>query len=410
MIDPTMAVAARASALLSLGRPQEAEQMVRDALQAEPDDAALLTVLARALLDQDRYSEAGEAATRIVAADPENVAGLSCLAAAAAGQRRNAKALAVVARAVQLAPNTADLHRQHAEILLANNRRAQSLTAARRARSLAPHSASIAAVLGRILLANGQVEQARAEIDRALSLDPEDARAHRAAGLFELQRGGTAESIKRYRESLRLNPADKAARRGLATALKSRNPVFRWLMLFELWLASLPSGGRWVVRLGPLLIIRLLAAQHGSPIATGLAVVLFSLIAMAWMTDSICNLILLSNRADRVLLTTGQRRAALAFATFAALAAVSLVGAFRTRWFIPYVAGFVIWALISGTVTTIRRRFAMGLYVATMGLALSSGVVGLAFAALGVHNASVAASAVLLLSTFVAAGAGALAR
>lgn len=400
----------RASALLELGRPREAEQLVRAALQSEPSDASLLTALARALLDQDRYPEARAAADSAVAAEPKNAMALSCVAAAAAGQSRYSDALTAVQRAVELAPAVADLHRQHAEVLLAKKRSSEALAAARHARQLAPQSATIAAALGEILLATGEAEQARVEIDRALRLDPESARAHRAAGRLGLQHGGGIESVQRYREALRLDPTDAAARRGLATALKSRNPIYRRVLLFELWLASLPKVQRWATVVGPLIIIRIIdAASHG-PIATGLSALFLIFVAISWGADPVCNLTLLTNRLDRALLTTGQRRAALAFTGFAALAVGSFIGAYQTKWLIPYGFGFALWALVSGAIHSLRRPALTRVLVLIGFTAVTAGIAGLTCLGLGIHNGSVAASVVLMISAIPAWWITALAR
>jgi tetratricopeptide (TPR) repeat protein len=410
MAEVGATAAARASALLELGRASEAERLLRAALQAEPEDSGLLVLLAQALLGQDKDAEAADVAARAVAMVPDDVMALSCLGAAAAAQKRYGDALKAVRRAVDLAPEFADLHRQHAEILLAKGERAQALAEARRARHLAPDSAPIAAVYGEVLLVNGDTDQAHAEIDRALRLDPENARAHRAAGLFQLRRGGRHESIQRYREALRLEPTNVAARHGLAAALKSRNPVYRGLLLFEVWLSILPSGQRWAVRLAPLVLIRILRTQPDNPVATALSVLVFTFVAMTWATEPVANLIMLTSPTDRALLTRRQRNATAAFAAFAALAIACFIGSVRSSWLIPYGFGFALWALVAGMIHTVTGRRMSRLLIAVAITAATAGIAGLMFLALGLHTASIAASAVLLVSAIPAGWTTALAR
>jgi tetratricopeptide (TPR) repeat protein len=390
--------AARASTLLGLGRPDDAERLVRAALRTEPNDPRLLVLLSQALLDRKVFHEAHEAAARAVSADPHDAIALSCLAAAAAGRGKYSDSLRAVDRAVELAPDWGDLHRQRAEILRAKGEPAAALVAARHARKLSPNSAEIAATLGEILAANGEHDEARSEIARALSLDPESARAHRGAGYVQLRQGGGTQSIARYREALRLDPTSTTTRHGLTIALKSRNPIYRGLLLLETWMDSLSSAARWTVRLAPLIVIRILAAAHHNPIAIGLAVAIGAVILLTWATEPICNLVLMFNRTNRALLSPRQRYATVAFVAFATLAVGCFVGATQTRWLIPYAFAFGLWALIAGMIHTVSRQRTFRILAATAVVAAAAGMTGVVFAVTGLRTAGIVLSAVLFLA------------
>jgi hypothetical protein len=224
-----------------------------------------------------------------------------------------------------------------------------------------------------------------------------------------LHRGG-GESIQRYRDALRLNPMDPAARSGLATALKSRNPVYGALLRYEIWLGALPTGQRWATRIGPLVALRIVFAISHGPIATGLGALVPILFATAWGAEPVCNLLLLFDPTDRVLLSPGQRHAALAFAGFALLAIGSFVGASQTRWLVPYGFGFALWALVSGMVHTTSRPVVRQLLIVLSLAGLVGGLTGLALLGVGNHPASVAAATVAWSSAILAAFTAAIAR
>lgn len=192
--------------------------------------------------------------------------------------------------------------------------------------------------------------------------------------------------------------------------MKSRSPIYRALLLFEFWMSSLPSGQRWAVRLAPVIVIRLLATQRNNAVATSLIVVVFIFVAMTWATEPVANLILMTNPTDRVLLTKRQRNATAAFAGFAVFAVGSFVGATETRWLIPYGFGFALWALVAGMIQTVSNRQILRLLIACAIVAAVAGIAGLVLLALGLNTASVAASAVLLISGIPAAWTTALAR
>jgi tetratricopeptide (TPR) repeat protein len=98
------AAEARAQALLALGRPAQAEAVLRQALAAEPDSARLLALLSRAFLAQKRFQDASAQAGAALASDPENFDGLSCLAGALSGMHQYEPALNAVRRAAAVEP------------------------------------------------------------------------------------------------------------------------------------------------------------------------------------------------------------------------------------------------------------------------------------------------------------------
>jgi Flp pilus assembly protein TadD len=407
----TAAAAERAEALLDLGRPDDAERLIRTALQAEPNDPTLLVLLSRALLDRTAYRAARDTAVRAVEAAPADVMALSCLAAAAAGQRKYKDALRAVDRAVDLAPGLGDLHRQRAEILLGNGDSAGAVQAARHARQLAPQSAEVAATLAAALAASTELDEAHAEATRALQLDPESARAHGTAGYVRLRQGGGTQSVVLFREALRLDPTSKNAQRGLTIALKSRNRIYRWLLLLATWMDSLGRGARWAVRLGPLVVIRLVkAAAPHSPVALGIIVAIVVVVFATWAVEPIANLVLMTNRVDRALLSTRQRNATLAFVGFVALAIGCFVGALHTRWLIPYAFGFGLWALVAGMIHTVFGRRAFRILVVVAVTAAIAGLVGVTLVVTGLHTPAVVLSAVLLGTAIPAAWTTSLVR
>ncbi|MCW2528191.1 MAG: hypothetical protein JWM76_3051 [Pseudonocardiales bacterium] len=404
MSEQSATLADRASALLELGRAAEAEAVVRSALQIDPDDVDLLLILSQALLAQSRYDKAQATAELAVAADPSSVTGLSCLAAAASGRGKFRVALTAVDRALQIAPDFADLHRQRAQILLADGRTPLALESAYRARELSPQNADVAAVLAEALSKNGQQTLARTEVSRALSLEPDSARNHRAAGRIGLHEGGREQSLRHFREALRLDPTDPSARAGFAAALKSRNPVYRQLLLFEFWFSSLPTQARWFVRLAPLVLVRVLASLGDGPIVLAVLIPVLLVFVVSWATEPVLNLLLMASPVDRYLLTKRERTATAAFAGCAALSIGSLFGAaLGSDRFVPYIFMFGLLALLVTASAHVRGALAYKMYVAIVGLALIVGLAGITFVILGLDNASIGALTVMLASLFLAA-------
>jgi Flp pilus assembly protein TadD len=174
----------RASALLELGRPADAERAAHDALASDPESSPALVVLARALTEQRRFDEAVLAAQDAVAADPDR----------------------------------GDAHVALAWALVGDDRAEDAVTAARTAVGLEPHAWASHHALGWALLRTTPPchEDARAAAVRALELEPGATPAHSVLGLALAGLGRRREGRRVLREGLRINPNDPYLHNNLA--------------------------------------------------------------------------------------------------------------------------------------------------------------------------------------------------
>ena len=321
--------AERGMALLELGRARDAEQQLRRALAQEPDNATVLTLLAQAQVRQHRYEEAEDTSGSALAADPEHVPAHSVLAAALGGLGRYDDALRAVRQGLALAPELAGLHLQEAHALIALERHADALASTERAVRLAPNSSAAAALRAAILCDLRRYDEADAAVDEALRLDPENADAHRVRGVIALHRGGGKSAVRAHRTALRLDPTDTHSREALSVALKTRNPLYGWLLRFSLWLETLPRLVRVAVLLTPILLTRLLRPVADQPWAKTLLIVVVVLVLLTWALEPVMNCVLLLGR-DRHLLNRAARQATYGFLAFVAATAACWVFAQKT--------------------------------------------------------------------------------
>lgn len=393
------AAEARARALLDLGRPAQAEAVIRQALAAEPDSARLLVVLSRAFLAQKRFRDARTAAQAALASDPEDFEGLSCLAAALSGMRKYESALNVVRRARAVEPMNPGIHVQEARSCIAAGRPAEAVLAARQAKELAPESADAAAALASSFFHDGQFAEAADLAAEALRLDPENPDAHLIAGLVSLRAGAGEESILRYREALRLDPTDEHTRELLAIALKARNSFYGIFLWFEFWLSDLPWGRQWGVLLAPLAVARIITPFRDQAWSTAVLVILGLLVAASWGAEPIGNLLLMARPVDRAALHPAAVRSARAFLGFASAATACFIAEWATDigQLIPLGFGLALWAFVAGSTHTVpaehEKRLTRGLYAAA-----ACAIAGVVAAAIDAEPAAVTLSAVLLLS------------
>ena len=172
----------RAEFLRQLGRFDDAERAVREALAEAPEDPRLLAVLGSVLYGAGRFTE-----------------GLAAAEAACAG-----------------APEAGAVHHVRAALLSALGRHPEAIDAARTAVSLAPEDAGPAMLHAQVLGRAGRLREAADAVRRAIALAPESAAAHLLLADIAGDLKDRRTARRGYEEALRLDPRNALARHDLA--------------------------------------------------------------------------------------------------------------------------------------------------------------------------------------------------
>jgi tetratricopeptide (TPR) repeat protein len=172
----------RAVNLRLLGRLDEAERTLREALAASPDDPDLL----------------GELGWVLYLAD------------------RSAEGLAAAEAAIALAPGEAHFHQYRASLLSDMKRHDEAVQAAYTARSLRPQEPKIARTSARVLAAARRLPEAYEAARHAVALDPESSDAHFLVADIADDLRDRQTARRAYEEALRLDPQNAMARHDLA--------------------------------------------------------------------------------------------------------------------------------------------------------------------------------------------------
>jgi len=209
----------RAARLINLGRPQEAELLLRAALAEGFADVAVFALLSTCLRRQQRWQEAVEAARSAVAAGPQDARGFVELAHGLRELGKDQEALEAGREAVRLDPHsTGSLH------ALAEAAKELSLPeaeqAAQRYQELAPHSAVAHSVRASIEIARRRWPEAERWIRESLRCDPLNAATHANLALVLDLQDRREEARAEHQEAVRLNPQREVPRQNLHQALR----------------------------------------------------------------------------------------------------------------------------------------------------------------------------------------------
>lgn len=204
----------RASALLRLGRVDEAERDIA-AADSSADTLALSSIIS--LVKNDKSAALGFA-QRAVERDARSARAQLAMSYALQATFRLEDALASATRAAALQPASSVAHARRAELLLSLGRIADAETAALRAVQADAADSRARTVLGFARLARFDVAAARERFQQALVLDSADPLPRLGLGLAEIRQGKLDEGRREMEIAVALDPQNSLLRSYLGKA------------------------------------------------------------------------------------------------------------------------------------------------------------------------------------------------
>ncbi len=188
----------------------------------QSDAAALASCLAaRAAqrLDVGRADEAQIDLQQALAAQPGNADALALLAIIDVVRNDKARALEQGKRAVESAPGSARAWLALSFAQQANFQLQEALASVQHAIAIEPDNAALRARASELLLSVGRVDEAQAQAQQAVRLDPDEARAHVALGFMNLAQIRSGAARGDFQRAIELDQANPTPRLGLGLAL-----------------------------------------------------------------------------------------------------------------------------------------------------------------------------------------------
>lgn len=302
----------RARLLLEHERFSQAEREARGYLAEHPEDPAGHYVLAFCLLAQDRYDDATAEAKLVVHLAPDEPHGHYALAKVMFARRRLDIALAVIGEAIRLDPYDADYRASLAAIHLERRQWQPALDAADEGLAIYAEHAGCLNLRAMALVNLGRREEAGQTISTSLQKNPHNAVTHANEGWRLLHAGQPKQAMHHFRESLRLDPESGWAKAGILEAIKARNPLYRWLLAYFLWMGRLSTGAQWGVMIGLYFgakIVRTVAENSPelAPFLWPLLGLYIAFALMTWLAYPLFNLLLRLHPLGKHALSSDQR-------------------------------------------------------------------------------------------------------
>lgn len=305
----------RATLLFDQRRWDMAIAELRGFLTREPDHAPAHALLAHALVQHDEPDAALDEARRAVAIDPELDFAHGTLATVLLHRDDLEGAVAAILRAIQLDPDDVSHRSALAQIRLAQKRWGEALAAADAGLELDPQDTSCLNLRSLALTKLGRASEATDSADASLARDPDNAYTHQARGFAMLHRGDAKAALHHFQEALRRDPTLEAARAGLVEALKAKNPIYRLVLGWFLWLEKFTGPRQVQIVIG----LWLAARFGGSALRDAGHTISATIVSYSWLgfvlltscAVPLFNLLLLLNPIGRHALERGARRDAI---------------------------------------------------------------------------------------------------
>jgi len=204
------------------GRLDAAAELVAQALQLAPTNAAWHADLALVLQAQNRMADAAAAYSEALRLRPEFAEAQAAIGHVFTHLDRLDDAVRHCREAVRLRPDLPAGHNNLGNALMRSDRTEEAAVCYERALKLKPDLAEAHNNLGLVRAGQGRTDEAMACYRRALQLKPGYSDAHYNLGNALKDQGQLQEAMASYREALRFNPGYLEARNNLGNILKDQ--------------------------------------------------------------------------------------------------------------------------------------------------------------------------------------------
>lgn len=282
------------------------------ALAGRPDDPEALALLALSRSDQRKGPEALSAAEAAIGLAPDHAYFHYIHAVTLHRLDRDDDARRAIGEALRLDPADADYFSLLASIELGRRNWPAALEAAEQALALNPEHLNAVNFRAMALVRLGRKEEATATVEFALNRAPESGFSHANQGWNCLHRNDPKKAQEHFREALRLEPDLEYARQGMLEALKARNPVYRGMLAYFLWMGRLSAKFQWAFIIGLYFGGKFLRGLSDSQpqlswLFTPLLILFYAFVYLSWTAVPMFNLMLRFNRFGRHVLSRDQR-------------------------------------------------------------------------------------------------------
>jgi tetratricopeptide (TPR) repeat protein len=308
----TEALLEKAGILLNQQRYDEAEQILGEILNLNPNDDHVLYLLSEINFQKDNYDRAEELINNAIALSPDSPYYYFLKSRLYYQKEKMAEAESFIKEAIAIYPEEAAFFSFWGQIKLYQKKFQDALEYANHALSIDSNDTFALNIRSTALLKLNRKEESFETIAEALQEDPNNAYTHSNYAWGLLEKGDVDKSLKHFSEALKNNPNSIHAREGMIEALKARFWIYKWFLKYSFWMTNMSAKYQWFFILGFYFGskgLRALAASNETlaPYLYPLTMLLFVFAFSTWVIDPLSNLFLRFNYYGKHLLNKKQK-------------------------------------------------------------------------------------------------------
>ncbi|MGH1384489.1 tetratricopeptide repeat protein [Kordia sp.] len=303
--------------LFELGRFQEAITYLSDAVSESVYNYASKYYLALCFFNVSDYGKSSQMIDELLQETP-NEGNLFFLKAQIASRLDKLQdAISLVNQSIELDPYQADYFGFKGALLMDKKKFEEALHFVNEGLQLDPKNSACLNIRARLLTKLNRKEEANQTVEHILYDNAEDDYAHANVGWVSLESGDTKKALHHFKQALQLNPNMQYAREGMATAIKSKNLLYKWYLKYAFWMSKQSSRNQWFFIIGLYFAYRLgvkvLEASDLTFLIIPLVIVYLVFVLGGWIMESLSNTILLGDSYGKYLLTDNEKYSGYAF-------------------------------------------------------------------------------------------------
>ena len=307
----------RALQLFELGRYEAAIPYFERALAEEPDNFNAKYYIALSFIHLNDMDKTETICNNLLGTHPDSANVFYLKAIISFNKDKIKQAFSEIEHAIRLAPYIASYFGLKASILLAQKKYEDALLATDQGLQIDAKDSLCLNNRAKILTKLNRKEEANSTIQDILQDNPEDEYSHANVGWVALEQGKIQKALLHFKEALTFNPNFEYARQGMATALKSKNPIYALYLKYSFWMAKQSTKYQWIFIIGLYLAYRFLVSVLSANGLSYLAIpliVLYLIFALGgWIMEALSDTILLFDKHGKYLLDRSQKQSGYVF-------------------------------------------------------------------------------------------------
>jgi tetratricopeptide (TPR) repeat protein len=316
----------RARNLISMKRHEQAIQELNKVLTVEPSNYSALTLITACYIQLNDEIKTDEYTQKLLAAAPDS--GLSYYYRAIYLNRieKELESETMIRKAIELEPWDADFFGFLSAIYIDRKKWETALEYANEGLNADPENTACLNYRTICLTKLNRKEELLSSIEETLAQNPEDAYTHANVGWSKLETRNFAEAKAHFMEALKINPDNYHAKEGMKEAIRAKNPLYRFFMNYQFWIAKQQGKAQWMFILGMYFGTKFIAGLASKyPIFWAVYVPLMFFAYLTWIIEPFANIFLRFDSFGKYALDNDEKLSANITAFCLLIAIVSVV-------------------------------------------------------------------------------------